>query len=72
MQTHPDISLVIGDLLQLARFWLCSDSMNIPPPTILTFRSFASTMLHQSTEDDYNSLIYIGTKTSMNFVKLDL
>ncbi len=24
MRTHPDIGLVIADLLQLARFWLCS------------------------------------------------
>ena len=24
MRTHPDIGLVIGDLLQLARFWLCT------------------------------------------------
>ena len=23
MRTHPDIGLVIADLLQLARFWLC-------------------------------------------------
>ncbi len=23
MRTHPDIGLVTGDLLQLARFWLC-------------------------------------------------
>ncbi len=23
MRTHPDIGLVIGDLLQFARFWLC-------------------------------------------------
>ena len=23
MRMHPDIGLVIGDLLQLARFWLC-------------------------------------------------
>ncbi len=23
MRTHPDVGLVIGDLLQLARFWLC-------------------------------------------------
>ena len=24
MRTHPDIGLVIADLLQLARFWLCT------------------------------------------------
>ena len=24
MRTHPDIGLVIGDLLPLARFWLCN------------------------------------------------
>ncbi len=24
MRTHPDIGLVIGDLLHLARFWLCN------------------------------------------------
>ncbi len=23
MRTHPDIGLVIGDLLRIARFWLC-------------------------------------------------
>ena len=26
MRTHPDIGLVIRDLLRLARFWLCNDS----------------------------------------------
>ena len=24
MRTHPDIGLVIADLLQLVRFWLCN------------------------------------------------
>ena len=27
MRTRPDIGLVIGDLLQLARFWLCSSTI---------------------------------------------
>jgi hypothetical protein len=29
MRTHPDVSLVIGDLLQLARFWLCGTNTAI-------------------------------------------
>ena len=28
MRTHPDIGLVVGDLLQLARFWLCMSREN--------------------------------------------
>ena len=27
MRTHPDIGLVIGNLLQLVRFWLCTNAV---------------------------------------------
>ncbi len=30
MRTYPDIGLVTGDLLQLARFWLCCELVHVP------------------------------------------
>ena len=37
MRTHPDIGLVMADLLQLARFWLCiRDERICCPPQILS------------------------------------
>ncbi len=45
MRTHPDIaSLVITDLLQIARFWLC-----IPRKDQMHFQNLAPNQCHGST-----------------------
>ena len=39
MRMHPDIGLVIADLLQLARFWLCKHEMHIKRTKSTGFQS---------------------------------
>ncbi len=38
MRTHPHVGLVIADLLQLARFWLCT--LNERKDIILSYIAF--------------------------------
>ena len=62
MRTHPDIGLAIGDLLQLARFWLCkrtrldgkfSRKSNSIQPSVQTVPTILHIML-----DIYNAVCY--------------
>ena len=45
MRTHPDIGLVIADLLQLSRFWLCSQISVNPVQPVWNWISFATTFI---------------------------
>ena len=41
MRTHPDIGLVIADLLRLAHFWLCNSAEYVTSNSAGVFAVFA-------------------------------
>ena len=49
MRTHPDIGLVIADLLQLARFWLCNKKSEIHKKSLFFLR-FLYLSIHSAAE----------------------
>ena len=64
MRTHPDIGLVIADLLQLARFWLCIQLIQ----KRLSFKNLASerTIYLSKQADLYTVSVYDMSWNSCN------
>ena len=68
MRTHPDIGFVIADLLQLARFWLCSESYSIYFIVVLT--NSLLTVLNSGILCHSESLLHVVRHTLWNKFQL--